>query len=357
MTLISRPMLASDADTTKLQFPVLATPKIDGIRVLKIDGTLVSRSFKLIRNNYLQYHLTPLLPDNADGEVIVSNISHATTSSQKAYNEAIKPCATTFYDTSSAVMSVNVECDFIFYWFDWVQDSLYTPYIKRMTNIEHYVFNNTGFTDVPYTLCELPRYVCNTYTLCKHITIIKLLPEKIRNIEELVAFEVHMLKLGFEGIIVRSENGPYKCGRSTVSEGFMLKIKQYVDEEATIIGYEQLTHNMNDPQTNAFGNIYRQTLKENIVEGNTLGSLIVKTSRYCKPFKIGSGFTQQQRDALWSQRDEIVGSIVKYKYMPYGIKDVPRVPVFLGIRDPDDIYIKHSDNIVSTSALNHLSVS
>ena len=65
---IQKPLLASAFDPDKAQFPYLATPKIDGIRFLMIDGQAVSRSFKPIRNRYIQERLE-CLPDGIDGEI------------------------------------------------------------------------------------------------------------------------------------------------------------------------------------------------------------------------------------------------------------------------------------------------
>ena len=50
-----KPMLAALCeDVTKLRYPVIASPKLDGIRALVIDGQLVSRTLKPIPNRYVQ---------------------------------------------------------------------------------------------------------------------------------------------------------------------------------------------------------------------------------------------------------------------------------------------------------------
>ena len=51
---IEKPLLASAFDPDKAQFPYAATPKVDGIRFLMVDGQAVSRSYKPIRNEYIQ---------------------------------------------------------------------------------------------------------------------------------------------------------------------------------------------------------------------------------------------------------------------------------------------------------------
>ena len=57
---IIKPMLAetleieNDSQLENLKYPVLGTPKLDGIRCLKIDDNVLSRKFKEIPNNHVQ---------------------------------------------------------------------------------------------------------------------------------------------------------------------------------------------------------------------------------------------------------------------------------------------------------------
>jgi DNA ligase-1 len=54
-------------------------------------------------------------------------------------------------------------------------------------------------------------------------------------------------------------------------------------------------------------------------------------------FKVGTGFTQAQRDELWGKKAGMVGKIIKFRYFPTGMKDAPRFPTFVGFRDPRDM--------------------
>jgi DNA ligase-1 len=107
--MISKPMLAvALPDSTAVSFPLLASPKIDGIRAIKVDGKLLSLSLKQIPNIAARAALVSWLPDGADGELVFG---------------------TTFQETTSAVMSANFTPNqpFKFYWFDYVKDSASTP--------------------------------------------------------------------------------------------------------------------------------------------------------------------------------------------------------------------------------------
>ena len=96
-----RPMLADTAtDISKLKFPLLVSPKLDGIRAIVIDGILMSRSLKPIPNRYVQ-NLFSRLPNGTDGELILGN-----------------PTEDPYRATVSAVMSEDGKPDVYFYVFD-----------------------------------------------------------------------------------------------------------------------------------------------------------------------------------------------------------------------------------------------
>ena len=270
---INKPMLAATLNDEVINFPVLVTPKIDGIRALKLNGALVSRTLKLIPNCHVRRLLEPLLPEGADGEIT---------------------CGDAFYETTSAVMSYNREvneCKLRFYWFDWVSDAaaLSLPYTERVRMIQ--------------------QYTCTAF-------ITPLIPYVILNQRMLDEFESNTLSQGHEGVMLRKPDGKYKCGRSTLSEGLLLKLKRFQDAEATIVGVEELIH-------------------KDKTRGDTLGSLIVATEGIT--FKIGTGFTNEIRMCLWAARHNILGQRVKYKHMNYGSKVAPRSSVFIGIRHIDDV--------------------
>lgn len=62
-------MLASPAALDLLTYPLYASPKLDGIRALKVSGRLVSRKLLDIPNKHVQA-MARELPDGLDGELI-----------------------------------------------------------------------------------------------------------------------------------------------------------------------------------------------------------------------------------------------------------------------------------------------
>lgn len=308
------PMLASTYAGEDINFPVLVTPKIDGVRAIKLNGKLVSRSLKQIPNIAIRKLIEHILPEDGifDGELSVDF---------------------DFQETVSAVMSVNtvLPTNLKFYWFDWVQNSDFNmPYSIRVLRIYEYMKNNKE--------------------LRKLNVIIPLIPAQVDNIEELSIYEDVSVRKGYEGVVVRSYAGRYKCGRSTMRESLMIKIKRSEDFEATIIDTEELMHNMNEERRDNFGRIQRSSAKDNKIPSGTLGALVTQAPNG-KIFKIGTGFTSQQRHELWADRDSLIGKLVKYRSAGNSKDDVPKCAVFLGIRHQDDLTHSSDDGLKDVSQL------
>ncbi len=164
------------------------------------------------------------------------------------------------------------------------------------------------------------------------------LPEYIYEQKALQELAQQHIADGYEGSMLREPSGGYKCGRSTTKQGTLLKLKQFEDTEAVIIGFEELLHNNNEAVKNALGHTERSTHKENRTGGETLGAFVVHPiGEPTLVYKVGTGMTAEQRQQFWDSRSSLKGQLVKVKYFAQGIKNVPRFPVFLGFRDEADL--------------------
>jgi len=293
--MITRPMLAVAAENLeKIVFPVLCSPKLDGIRALKVGGKLVSRTFKPIPNEFIRTMIEHTLPDGVDGELLVGS---------------------TFHESSSGVMSQEGQPDFKYAMFDYISGELSKPFSKRFSDLK--------------LMLEASALLGKHFSIVDHALV--------SSVSELIKLEQQMVDKGYEGLMIRSLSGPYKCGRSTAKEGYLLKLKRFEDSEAVILDYEEQLHNTNEAKKDAFGKIERSTAKDGMVPKGVLGTLIVKDVNSGIEFKIGTGFDDEQRVKLWKERSSLPGRLVKYKYQPSGIKEAPRFPTFLGLRHNDDL--------------------
>lgn len=284
-----KPMLASPVeDTAALTYPLLASPKLDGIRCIIIGGKVYSRKLKLIPNKLVQALFGRPEYEFYDGELIVgpSNAKDV------------------YHRTYSGVMSEDGEPDVRFYVFD---------HIARVED---------GYLDRSYNLKGDYR-----------VEVLEQTP--IHSEDALLCYEEQVLKEGYEGVMVRAVNAPYKYGRSTTKQGWLLKLKRFVDDEAEIVGVEELMHNANEATTDELGHTKRSTHQAGLVGRDTLGALVCVKDGI--KFNIGTGFTADQREALWAIRDSLPGMFAKFKHFQIGAKEAPRFPVFLGLRDPIDM--------------------
>jgi DNA ligase-1 len=288
-----KPMLATDYDSLRTPFSegLFASPKLDGVRAIVMDGIVYSRSLKPIPNIGVQQMFKHL--EHFDGELILGD-------------PTAKDC---YRQTVSAVMSVNKVAPVDFYVFDHVEDPS-APYVERLAK-------------VPDVGPKMAEYV-------------RLRQEEIYTWEALQEFEEEALYAGFEGVILRRKYVPYKFGRSTANEGYLLKVKQFVDDEFEVIDFEERMHNGNEATTNELGRTKRSSHKENKTGRGDLGALVVKTKEGVV-FNVGTGFDDAERARVWKHRDRFLGKLAKVKYFPVGVKDAPRHPVFLGWRSKIDL--------------------
>lgn len=66
-----------------------------------------------------------------------------------------------------------------------------------------------------------------------------------------------------------------------------------------------------------------------------LGSLVLEFGDLT--FKVGSGFTMEQRSEIWKNQHSYLGKLASVRYMEVGVKHLPRCPTFKGWRDIDDL--------------------
>ena len=240
-------------------------------------------------NRFTRGWIEAHLPDGLDGELIVRG--------------------TTFSETAGHIGRESGEPDFTFAVFDYVSDGVDVPYACRMQELK-----------------RLPEFA--------HVE--KILPVEIRDAAQLAAYEEKCLAEGYEGVMVRTPDSPYKCGRSTEREGWLLKIKRFEDAEAVVLDCIEGLSNLNPAERDAFGRTKRSSCKENKVGRGTLGAFVVRAIETGIEFRL-SGFDQETAASIWANRAAAIGRMVKFKHQPSGAKEAPRFPKFIGFREAWDL--------------------
>ena len=288
-------------DKSQIEFPCLISRKMDGVRGHVFGGQALSRRLKVFPNRNVQaifgsHELDGLDGEFSDGPINVPKCCAATTG-----------CLDSL-DHDASHVRLNVFDDYFAAGGFWERAAATKKRAKDLKKL--------GF---PINFVEQVL---------------------VRSVEELNAYEEKWLDEGYEGGIVRSLKGPYKCGRSTVREGYMLKVKQFLDTEGEVIGFKELNHNTNDLERDALGHAKRSSKKAGKVAGGMLGALLLRgldgTPFQGIEFEVGGGFTDEDRRDIWQHQEEHLGDICKFKYFPKGIKDRPRHATFLSFRSKLD---------------------
>ena len=167
------------SEIKKMKWPLLATPKKDGIRAFTFSNQALTKTSKPIPNLHISSMLNSL-PQCLDGEIIAGD-----------YNQ-----------TRMAVMTSAGKPDFTFYIFDYFL--MPEIYIERMAILNE---------------LRLPSW-------CKVLS-----PILINNVKEFRIFEKQCLKEKNEGVILREANGLSSAG------GY--KVKKFKDAEAEVIGIKR----------------------------------------------------------------------------------------------------------------------
>lgn len=294
-----KPMLAATIKNPEkdIKFPVLGSRKLDGIRCIILDGKPYSRALKLIPNKNLQKFVAELegMIDGYDGELMIEGEN--------------------FQQVSHIFMSHDEPLPENWYFgaFDYVDTTLELSYHDRFAEL----------------LLSFPWIKDN------HIKLIH--SDLIENHIDLISFENITLEQGYEGVMLRNPNRPYKFGRSTLKEGALMKLKRFSDSEAVVIGWQEKMHNSNEATVSELGRTKRSSAKAGMVGMNTLGALKVCDLKTNIEFDLGSGINHDLAQKLFDDKENLPGKIVKYKYFSYGIKEKPRFPVFLGFRSELDM--------------------
>ncbi|MEK0326620.1 MAG: hypothetical protein QQN63_13060 [Nitrosopumilus sp.] len=288
----------------KLIFPLMVSPKYDGLRVLNRDGAKTS-SLKPVRNLYTNSSVSHITLQGFDGEMLVGDGADP-----KGFSKA-----------TSAVMAREGIYDIIWQVFDICDMNRDIPYTERYAELK----------------LRITR-------LSKEHAFVRLVHHEIMNsLEELLEYEKYILAAGYEGAMLRSLDGIYKYDRSTMNQQILLKLKRGHEKraDAIVIGFNERMHNNNPAYINERGLTQRSSNKENMMPMGMLGSFQVRDVDTGKEFSIGMGVEGTMDDAfrieVWNNQEEYLAKVIRYQWFDYGGYDLPRFPKFISFRHPEDM--------------------
>jgi hypothetical protein len=293
-------LCAQNAKFTDVRFPAYVSFKYDGLRFTCSGDEVLSKDLKVLPNVALQEMLGHEYFKGLDGEIMWGDPTSETV------------CL----DTGSVIRSEK----------------------KPLDGVKFYVFDDWT---APGTFEQ--RQAALKARLPKSDWFIYVEQVLVNNLQELEAFYRKALSLGYEGVVTNSPDGPYKEGRSTIIENFSLKFKPRETSEARVVGWYEGKTNKNKAVVNSQGLTKRGHSQANMVNKGVLGGFDVVDLFTEVDFKVGGGkaFTEAFRQEMWdliqTNPDAVMGRVLRYSFIPIGVKTRPRQPQMDCWRDAFDM--------------------
>ena len=345
-----KPMLAIDASKKldEINYPKLCSRKFDGIRCIFHSAlNMISRSLKQIANKQLQKKFKHITNFSNVQQVILDGelYNHDVT-----FQEISRACMTQdFEDEKTKIKLTKLifnktkdpdkygqltelekkhlnETQTFFYYDSYVEELL--------DGIKFYCFEYLDKNvEIKKFKIRQDLLINTTYHL-PHLIVVKQKP--VYNKEEVKEEFSKALDEGFEGLILRSHNSPYKYSRSTLKEGYILKVKPYETFDAEIVDIKQATIVIPDAEKgiNELGYSTTSRKKDDRILIEKACGFIVKYNGH--QLTVPLAMTDEQKKEVWKNKESYIGKMIEYKGMNIGSVDVPRHPVMVRFREDRD---------------------
>lgn len=318
-------------------YPKLISVKIDGVNGLNLNGTLLGRSLKKMKNEWLTEKLSKDKFQGLCGEIVNASIAEDAPDELKLNRQDL--CRNT---TSFTGAIKKTDWDFAVVLFDYIGDGSeeychQVEYVDRMRDLCDKIISMENSQEITHHTLGGLEYV---EYMVDGITFLIPVPKLVHNPEEAEAFYVLSLEEGHEGIVLRCPYGIYKFGRATKKSQEIIRFKPSGDSEIIITSFEPMFENNNEAKINELGHTERSSHKENKVQLDMVGALIGIDINTGVLTKVGAGkLTHQEREEIWLNQGDWLGRLSKYRFMATGIKTKPRHPRHIMFRALSDVEI------------------
>lgn len=311
-----KPALAHDAVMDELIYPCWEQPKIDGVRAWNPSGTLLGRSMDPFKGFGITEYFSKPGFAGLDGEMTLGDIP----------NSSDRLCSLTT-GAMGKFKGVTELADLHWWVFDYLTpETADLPYEDRYGWLKIRVeeLDNRRIHIVPYSV--------------------------VKNREEADAAVARNAAAGYEGTIFRNPRASHKDGRPTKTGQQLLRVKPWMDTEMLVTGITEGNENQNEAMTNSLGRTERSSAQDGLVPNGRVGSLQGTLLADCvNPLNgeilfpkglqvtVSKGeMTQAESEHYWANQSEIIGHVVKFRFMSHGIKDLPRFPNYISHRLKED---------------------
>jgi ATP-dependent DNA ligase len=277
---------------------------------------LLSPALKPVRNHNLTNHLQNFLTYCFNNRLVTDG---EIWSPKRKFHEDVKE------EGISSILTTHtreIPDDIGYYIFDFMTEEEWDnnteqPFIKRYLNYKQ-------------TLLGFP-----------HIHLVE--QWHITNPIEAEHFFTGQLDLGHEGMILRQPSAGYKHGRATENQDFIWKFKEFITQDAMIVGIEeQMKLKEGVERTrDSRGYLERRFEQELYEPAGKVGAFIVQQEGQEFKVKPGKGHNDYIKTSWfqdWMQFPEKwKGTHIEFKFMPHGSKNKPRIGSLVRFRPDLDI--------------------
>ena len=248
----------------KVEFPVYVQPKLNGMRMLFDGKEGWSRGNKEVIPEVIQHLQFDTGGYILDGELMLPNnvLLQESMTAIKKYRPELSP-------------------KLLYHVYDIVDSEL--PYAKRQ-QIIHDILHNA-----PRNVVRVPTW-------------------EAFNESDVLVWHKSFTRDGFEGTMIRNPDMPYEIGKRSYS---LLKLKDFVDEEFKIVGFEQ-------------GN------------GSFEKSIIFICEANGSKFNVVPEGSMEYKRELWKDRNNYLNKWLTVRYFEKSKDGIPIFPVGVSVRDDGD---------------------
>ena len=301
-----KPMLAPNekVDLSTVTFPLLASTKLDGIRCIFYKGQILSRSLKQIQNKQLRERFEVIRAYTEKWNLILDG---------EIYSPKLN-----FQEITHFVMTQDLGEE------------------KLPEHLRFYCFDVIANED--WTIPFHVRYPSCFSLSCQFSDIIGVGQMPVANAQEVEEHFERVLKEGFEGLILRDPKSLYKCGRGTIREAIIFKVKPFLEIDAQVTGIIQATE-VNSDAEKTINELNRSVTSKKKNDRHVIEKASAVTVDYNgQSLKVTLALTDEEKIDVWKNRDSYIGRWIEYKYLAVGMKEggLPRHPTSLRWRIDKD---------------------
>lgn len=308
-----------------IKYPILASVKLDGIRCIFYKGEMLTRSLKPIVNKQLREKFEAIAEYTKKYSIILDGEIY---SHELTFQEITRYVMTQDFKDAKSIKKhgkvLSIPEHLKFNCFDCLKIE------GQGEGKEAIITINTPFISRLQWACGVKDVFPQLMTVLKQ--------DYIADEKEVTAYFEKVLADGYEGLILRDGEGKYKCGRCTIKEGNLYKVKPFRTFDAQIIEVSQGTEvNPDVPTTtNELGRTVTSKKKADRMLVDRVRDFVVQYDDGNTVKVSTSSLTHAERAKYWKIKDELIGQWIEYKGMLVGAKDVPRHPVFIRFREPKE---------------------